>query len=95
MKLTLKNDLITPSLNNKERRIREMPKQAHTFFRAHTPIQTGNARRRTTLKNTTITADYPYAQPLDSGSSNQAPDGMTRPTLAYVKRLADQIIKRK
>ena len=65
------------------------------FFKAHTPIRTGNARSRTVIKNDTIVAAYPYAQRLDNGYSSQAPDGMSRPTEAYIKKRLDAILKRK
>lgn len=45
----------------------------------------GNARRKTTLKNNTIDANYPYAKRLDEGYSSQAPDGMTEPTLNSIR----------
>lgn len=68
--------------------------EAHRYFVAKTPIRTGNARRNTRLNNTTITADYPYAQRLDEGYSKQAPDGMVDPTLKEVDRLMQKEIKR-
>ena len=46
----------------------------------------GNARRKTTLKGNTIDANYPYALRLDKENwSSQAPDGMTKPTLEYIR----------
>ena len=88
-------DKITPSLKKKQVELDKVPAQAHTFFKAHTPIKTGNARSRTVLKKDTIVAAYPYAQPLDDGRSRQAPDGMTKPTEAFVQRTTDKIMKRK
>ena len=86
---------ITPSLKNKAALLDKVPAQAYTFFRAHTPIKTGNARSRTVLKKDTIVAAYPYAQRLDDGRSRQAPDGMSRPTEAFVQKTTDKIMKRK
>lgn len=86
---------IAPSLKSKIAQLDKVPAQAYTFFRAHTPIRTGNARRRTVLKQDTIVAAYPYAVRLDQGSSPQAPDGMSRPIEAFVKKTTDKIMKRK
>jgi hypothetical protein len=88
-------DKISTNIKKKIAQLDKVPVQAYTFFKAHTPIRTGNARRRTVLKKDTIVAAYPYAQPLDDGRSRQAPDGMTKPTEAFVKRTTDKIMKRK
>jgi hypothetical protein len=88
-------DKISTSVKKKIAQLDAVPGQAYTFFKAHTPIRTGNARSRTVLKKDTIVAAYPYAQQLDDGRSRQAPDGMTRPTEAFVKKTTDKIMKRK
>jgi hypothetical protein len=88
-------DKLTPNLKKKIAQLDAVPGQAYTFFRAHTPIRTGRARRSTVLKQDTIVAAYPYAERLDQGYSRQAPDGMTRPTEAFVKKTTDKIMKRK
>ena len=88
-------DKISTNIKKKIAQLDKVPVQAYTFFKAHTPIRTGNARRRTVLKKDTIVAAYPYAQPLDDGRSRQAPDGMTKPTEAFVQRTTDKIMKRK
>jgi hypothetical protein len=88
-------DKISTNVKKKIAQLDKVPVQAYTFFKAHTPIRTGNARRRTVLKKDTIVAAYPYAQPLDDGRSRQAPDGMTKPTEAFVKKTTDKIMKRK
>ena len=88
-------DKISTNVKKKIAQLNAVPGQAYTFFRAHTPIKTGNARSRTTLKKDTIVAAYPYAQPLDDGRSRQAPDGMSKPTEAFVKKTTDKIMKRK
>lgn len=63
--------------------------QAYQYFKSITPIDTGNARRRTKLINYKIVADYAYAFVLDLGrhmtkrgprGSKQAPKGMSTPT---------------
>jgi hypothetical protein len=86
---------ITTNIKKKVAQLNAVPGQAYTFFKAHTPIRTGNARSRTVLKKDTIIAAYPYAQRLDDGYSRQAPDGMTKPTEAFVQRTTDKIMKRK
>jgi hypothetical protein len=63
----------------------KMAKDAYRVFGANTPIRTGNARRNTHLFQDTIEADYPYAQRLDEGYSKQRPNGMTKPTLEFLK----------
>ena len=68
--------------------------KGHRFFKDHTPIDSGNARRSTQLNKTTIEANYPYAQRLDSGWSRQAPDGMTQPTIDYIEKELEKQIKR-
>lgn len=88
-------DKITTNIKKKIAQLDKVPDQAYTFFKAHTPIKTGNARRNTILKKDTIIAAYPYAQPLDDGRSRQAPDGMTKPTEAFIQKTTDAIMKRK
>ena len=78
--------------------LKEVPQRvadgAFKFFVAHTPYRKGNARRSTRLEQTTIIADYPYAERLDDGYSKQAPDGMTAPTESEIDRLLQQEIKK-
>lgn len=93
-KITI-DDKITPSTKAKQKQLLEVPVRAYTFFKAHTPIRTGRARRSTVLQKDTIVAAYPYAQRLDDGYSSQAPDGMSKPTEAYIKRRLDLILKKK
>lgn len=66
-----------------------LAKVGYPVFVKNTPIDTGNARRHTTLKGASIAANYPYAKRLDNGYSQQSPDGMVKPTiraiLAYIK----------
>jgi hypothetical protein len=89
------NDRITQDLKKKAAALARVPQQAYTFFKAHTPIATGNARSRTRLNKDTIQAIYPYARRLDEGYSKQAPDGMSKPTEAYIQKTVDQIIRKK
>jgi hypothetical protein len=73
------------------RDLRAHPAKALTEFKSLTPIRSGNARRRTTLRNDSIEADYAYAGRLDSGWSNRAPDGMTQPFARWLERQVKQI----
>jgi hypothetical protein len=88
-------DKISTNIKKKIAQLDAVPGQAYTFFKAHTPIRTGNARSRTVLKKDTIVAAYPYAQQLDNGRSPQAPEGMSKPTEAFVQKTTDAIMKRK
>lgn len=89
------DDKMTKDLKIKDKQLELVIDDTYKFFRAHTPIKTGAARRSTVLKNNIIEGNYDYAQSLDSGSSKQAPDGMTKPTQAYFKSRIDKILKRK
>ena len=67
---------------------------AYDEFIKNTPIRTGNARRNTRLNQDTITANYPYAQRLDEGSSKQSPDGMTAPTMEFIEKVIERRLRR-
>jgi hypothetical protein len=73
---------------------REVMRPAFDFFVKTTPIKTGNARRSTSLNDSTIDANYSYAGKLDDGYSKQAPKGMTEPALKELTRLVNQYINR-
>ena len=84
-------DNIGKELAKVQKRLQAYPQEALTEFKSLTPVRSGNARRRTTLKRDTINADYLYAERLDAGWSNQAPQGMTRPFEVWVKKKIKQI----
>lgn len=74
--------------------------QAYPVFVKNTPVDTGNARRRTEKHQDSIIANYAYAQVLEKGrgfrdgqmrGSSQAPKGMSSPTIDYIR----QYIQRK
>ena len=77
--------------------------QLYQEFYRLTPVKSGNAKQNTKLVGNTIEADYPYAQVLDDGrsfrqgqmrGSTQAPQGMTKPTMALMNTLVQaQIAK--
>lgn len=91
--VTRTQDQITPDLNRALKEVEKVPEGAYKIFRSHTPIRSGNARSKTRLEGTEIQANYGYATRLDNGYSNQAPDGMTKPTEAWLKRTLDKIFK--
>lgn len=85
---------ITQTLNSQT-----IANYAYQQFVKHTPIKTGNAKRNTRLKGTTIDADYAYGDVLDKGrgyrdgqmrGSEQAPKGMTEPTIDDIRQYVFQ-----
>lgn len=96
MKTRIKLDIKTVSDQFKDanRVPEELRERAYKFFRDRTPIRSGNARRNTKLEDTSIVADYPYAERLDTGWSKQAPDGMTEPTTQFIERELEQLIRK-
>lgn len=85
---------ITETLNSQT-----ITKFAYDTFKDVTPVDTGYAKRNTKLKNNTIEADYKYAEVLDKGrgirdgqirGSNQAPEGMTKPTIKAIRQFVYQ-----
>lgn len=86
-------------MKRKRQQFAKVPRKAYNFFRDTTPIDKGNARRKTKFETagskSTINADYPYAVPLNTGHSKQAKQGMTKPTIRFIKRLINQIVRGK
>jgi hypothetical protein len=62
-----------------------LPSDAHKEFQSITPIDTGNARRSTDIRGNEIQANYPYANRLNEGYSRQARQGMTNPTIDWIR----------
>jgi hypothetical protein len=97
MKVKQVKNSIGPRIRRKRRALERVPRQAYDFFVQTTPIDKGNARRKTKFTKTgnlsVIDADYPYAVPLNKGHSKQAPKGMTEPTIKYIKRLINKIAR--
>lgn len=85
-------DTITPSIAKMRQALKELPGKAYQEWLKNTPIDTGNARRKTRLRGTVIEAQYPYAQRLDEGWSKQSPKGMTEPTQKFVDREMKRIM---
>jgi hypothetical protein len=84
-------DNITKELTAIQKQLRAYPQEAVDQFRSLTPIDRGNARRKTVLKNETIELNYPYAERLDNGWSKQAPNGMTQPFEKWVRQKVKRI----
>ena len=86
---------MTASLKKINKRLdTEIAPAAFRFFRSITPVDTGNARRKTKLQGRTIRAKYNYASFLDKGHSGQAPDGMSNPTTEFLNKLVNRIMRK-
>lgn len=94
MKVKVEKDDITKSLTKIQENLKRLPQEAYNFWVSKTPKDTGNARRKTSLKGNTIVADYPYADRLDKGWSKQAPDGMSEPTSKFIEKRLKQIMRK-
>jgi hypothetical protein len=87
------HDSITGSIKRIQTKLKVVPQDALVEFIKDTPIRSGNARRNTKLRGKTIVADYAYAQKLDDGYSSQSPDGMTKPTEAFIRKRVATILR--
>lgn len=97
--VSLKNQLTSITA-----KLKQLPKEAHKEFVKNTPVRTGNARNNTRLNGDTIEASYAYAGVLDKGrhmtprgmrGSDQAPKGMTKPTVDFIKKRVQEIVRGK
>lgn len=88
------DDKISKEINKVKKQLKNVPVESLKEFKSLTPIDSGNARRKTRLEKDTIKADYPYAQRLDEGWSKQAPRGMTIPFEKWFKSKIKQIMGR-
>jgi hypothetical protein len=89
-------------LDQLEKDLNNLPKETYQEFKKNTPEKSGNAKRNTKLKGDSIVADYAYAGVLDKGrhmtnrgmrGSNQAPEGMTKPTVKFLEKRIKEITK--
>lgn len=94
MTVRKERDIMSTSLNRILRDLDRVPQAAFEFWRDNTPKRTGNARRKTRLRNTTIEANYPYARVLDKGHSKQAPDGLVKPTEEFLDQHLKRILRK-
>ena len=63
----------------------KLARVAYEKFKDVTPVDKGNARRNTKLAGNEIVADYAYATRLENGYSDQAPEGMSKPTIDFIR----------
>lgn len=84
---------IASKLNRKVKDLQQVAQKGHVHFKSITPIRSGNARRKTVLNRGNIEANYPYAVRLDQGWSRQAPQGMVKPTIEYMRKLVQKIMR--
>lgn len=88
------SDKLTGEIKKIQRQLRQVPQDGLQEFKSLTPVDTGRARRNTTLSRETIQLNYPYAQRLDEGWSKQAPKGMTVPFERWFRNKIRQILGR-
>jgi hypothetical protein len=102
LKITVNTKALEAKIAKLEKDLDNLPKETYQEFKKNTPIKSGNAKRNTKLKGSTISADYPYAGVLDKGrhmtnrgmrGSDQAPEGMTKPTLKFLTKRIREILK--
>lgn len=78
--------------------LKNMPDQAiketAEYFKSITPKRTGNARSKTRKRNEQIVAAYDYFESLEAGRSPQAPNGMNEPSLEYLNKAVERLVKR-
>jgi hypothetical protein len=99
IKITKTQDSMTASLDRITRELETIGPGAFKEWVDNTPVRSGRARRSTQKvqtgpHRTQINANYPYAVPLDKGRSRQAPQGMSKPTLAWIRRQLKRIIRK-
>jgi len=88
------NKLTTDRLMKKLQKLpNHLIKKSGKFFKEVTPIDTGNARKKTRTVSNTIKAEYPYAGRLDEGWSKQAPKGMSQPTLDEMDEIIEDFVR--
>jgi len=73
-------------------KLKTVPQQFADKFKSVTPKKSGRARNNTKLSGDTVNADYNYAGPLNKGASRQAPQGMTAPTIKYIRQVVGKIL---
>ena len=94
MSIKLVSDKVSPKLSSIQRELPKVVQQTYRKFVSVTPKDSGNARAKTRLKGNIISADYAYAKVLDKGYSKQAPQGMVKPAVAFLRQLLTRIIRK-
>jgi hypothetical protein len=61
-------------------------KDALKITKENTPVKSGYARSHTIIQGDKILSNYGYAGKLDSGTSKQAPNGFTQPTIEQLNK---------
>lgn len=79
-------DRINKRTKEIDRFVSDLPRKMKDQFQSVTPIRSGNARSKTKLEGNEIQANYPYANRLNEGWSKQADQGMTDPTIEWVRQ---------
>jgi hypothetical protein len=92
-------DNVISSLNKIQKQLETLAPGAYKVWLENTPVRTGNAKRSTRLRQSTSTkgeidANYDYAVPLDQGRSRKSPQGMSRPTLAWLNKTLRSIMRK-
>lgn len=81
-------------MNQAQHALDDLPEFAEKSMQSNTPVRSGNARRNTSLKGNTVTADYPYAQRLEDNYSPQTRgQGIIAPTEREIQREVDRRLK--
>lgn len=93
MTVALIKDTITPSLKRMQQALKELPLSAFNEWQKNTPVNTGNAKRKTKLRGNVIESQYSYAQKLDEGYSKKSPNGMSSPTHKFIERELKKIMR--
>lgn len=99
IQVTKTQDAITPSLARIQRELETVGPGAYKIWQENTPVRSGNARSKTRLRGagqtkTYIDANYDYAVPLDQGRSRKSPQGMSKPTLAWIRQTLNRIMRK-
>ena len=84
---------IDKRLREIERELKPLVHNATREFVRVTPKRTGNARKSTKQRGNSIDAHYEYATSLNEGYSRQAPDGMTKPTIEFIRSEVRKIMR--
>jgi hypothetical protein len=101
--IRISRNLLTPALKKIRQDINRLPKELHKKMVDLTPIDTGNAKKKTRLvNNKRIHAAYAYAKVLNKGrhmtargarGSKQAPKGMTGPLRIWYRQRVRQLLR--